>query len=159
MSFFPHIIQGPIPRFDRLAPQLVEGHRFEYKRVTFGIQLILFGLLQKLVLADRLWIFVASVFDDYQNQYGIITLAAIFFYAIQLYMDFSGIMDIGLGISEIVDANNFLKFKKVIDFGHSILKVFPGSISIIIFTRFSDIFVIFILFIFFIYNNNLFYSI
>lgn len=101
VSFFPHIIQGPIPRFDRLAPQLVEGHRFEYKRVTFGIQLILFGLLQKLVLADRLGIFVDSVFDDYQNQYGIITLAAIFFYAIQIYMDFAGCVNIARGTAQI----------------------------------------------------------
>ncbi len=101
VSFFPHILQGPIPRFDRLGHQLFEGHRFEYRRVTFGIQLILYGLFQKLVIADRLGIFVDAVFDDYQSQYGLVMLAAIFFYAIQLYMDFAGCVNIARGTAQI----------------------------------------------------------
>lgn len=101
VAFFPHIIQGPIPRYDRLAPQLFQGHRFEYRRVTFGIQLILFGLMEKLVLADRLGIYVDAVFQDYQNQYGVVTLSAIFFYAIQIYMDFAGCVNIARGTAEI----------------------------------------------------------
>ena len=85
VSFFPHILQGPIPRFDRLGHQLFEGHRFEYRRVCFGLQLMLFGLFQKMVLADRLGIYVDAVFGNYQEQYGLPVIAAIFFYAIQFW--------------------------------------------------------------------------
>lgn len=102
VSFFPHILQGPIPRYDRLGPQLAEGHCFDYRRVTFGIQLMLYGLFQKLVLADRLGIFVDSVFDGgYENQYGVIILGAVFLYAIQIYMDFAGCVNIAKGTAEI----------------------------------------------------------
>ena len=101
VSFFPHILQGPIPRFDRLGHQLFEGHRFEYRRVCFGIQLMLFGLFQKMVLADRLGIYVDAVFGNYQEQYGLPVIAAIFFYAIQIYTDFAGCVNIARGVSEI----------------------------------------------------------
>ena len=101
VSFFPHILQGPIPRFDRLGHQLFEGHRFEYRRVCFGLQLMLFGLFQKMVLADRLGIYVDAVFGNYQEQYGLPVIAAIFFYAIQIYTDFAGCVNIARGVSEI----------------------------------------------------------
>ena len=101
VSFFPHILQGPIPRYGKLMPQLLEGHPFVYKRVTFGLQLMLYGLFQKLVLADRLAIYVDAVFADYENQYGFVMLAAIFFYAIQIYMDFAGCVNISRGVAEL----------------------------------------------------------
>ncbi len=101
IAFFPHIMQGPIPRFDRLAPQLFEGHRFEYERVCMGLQLMLYGLFQKLVIADRLGLFVNSVFDKYETTYGLLVVAAVFLYAIQLYMDFAGCVNIVKGVAEV----------------------------------------------------------
>lgn len=101
VSFFPHILQGPIPRYALLSPQLYEGHTFDFRRVTFGIQLLLFGLFQKLVISDRLAIFVDAVFADYEDQYGLVMFAAIVFYAIQIYMDFAGCVNIARGAAQI----------------------------------------------------------
>lgn len=58
MSFFPQIIQGPIARYDQLAAQLYEGHRFSYTNLTYGAQLIMWGFFKKLVIADRVAILV-----------------------------------------------------------------------------------------------------
>jgi D-alanyl-lipoteichoic acid acyltransferase DltB (MBOAT superfamily) len=99
--YFPHILQGPIARFNRLAPQLFEGHRFEYKRFCYGIQLMIWGFFKKLVIADRLAIFVNTVYGDWQNNKGFVILVATFFYAFQFYADFSGCVDIAKGVSEI----------------------------------------------------------
>ncbi|MCR4585547.1 MAG: hypothetical protein K5686_07445 [Lachnospiraceae bacterium] len=101
ISFFPHILQGPIPRYQKLAPQLARGHEFSYKRVTFGIQRILYGLFQKLVIADRLGLFVENVISDYTEQYGAVLFAAVFFYAIQVYTDFAGCVNIAAGAAQI----------------------------------------------------------
>lgn len=110
--FFPHILQGPIARFNKLAPQLFEGHRFEYQRFCYGIQLMLLGFFKKLVIADRLAIFVNTVYGDWQNNKGFVLFVATFFYAIQFYADFSGCVDIAKGMSEIFGISlddNFLR--------------------------------------------------
>lgn len=108
--FFPHILQGPIARFDRLAHQLVEGHEFDYKRMCFGIQLMLWGCFKKLAIADRLALFVNTVFADGSNQKGFVILIATFFWAMQFYADFSGCVDMARGMSQILGIqldNNF----------------------------------------------------
>jgi D-alanyl-lipoteichoic acid acyltransferase DltB (MBOAT superfamily) len=110
--FFPHILQGPIARYNRLAPQLFEGHRFDYKRFCFGIQLMLWGFFKKLVIADRLAIFVNNVYGNWENNTGFVILIATFFYAFQFYADFSGCVDIAKGVSEIFGISlddNFLR--------------------------------------------------
>ncbi len=99
--YFPHILQGPIARYNKLGVQLFEEHRFDYKRVTFGIQLILWGFFQKIVIADRLSIFVKSVYDSYEDKIGSILVVATLFYAVQIYTDFSGCVDIAKGVSQI----------------------------------------------------------
>lgn len=99
--YFPHILQGPIPRYNRLAPQLTEEHNFDYKRVTFGIQLMIWGYFQKLVIADRLGIFVRDVYGNWKYQSGAMLLIATVFASFQMYTDFSGCMSIVCGISEI----------------------------------------------------------
>jgi len=99
--YFPHIMQGPIPRYDRLAPQLTAGYSFDYKRVTFGIQLMLWGYFQKLVIADRLGIFVRAVYGDWSSQRGFVLLIATIFASFQMYTDFAGCMNIVSGVSAI----------------------------------------------------------
>ncbi len=101
VMYFPHILQGPIARFDRLGVQFSEEHHFDYERVCFGIQLILWGFFQKLVIADRVGIFVSAVYDDYANQHGAVLLAATLFYAVQIYADFAGCVNIAKGVSQI----------------------------------------------------------
>ena len=98
--YFPKILEGPISKHRVLGPQLTEGHRFDYKRVCFGLQRMLWGAFKKLVIADYLSVFVSKVFGDYQSYAGSQLLVAAIFGAIQLYCDFSGCMDIALGVSE-----------------------------------------------------------
>ena len=101
MSFFPQIIEGPICRYNQTAEQLWNVKPIEYKNLTFGIQRILYGMLKKIIIADRLNLFVSNIFDknvDYEG--GIIAIGAIC-YTVQLYMDFSGSMDAVVGTAEI----------------------------------------------------------
>lgn len=96
--FFPKILQGPIARHKKLGAQINEGHAFEYERVCFGVQLALWGYFKKLVIADRLSIFVNSVFGNVYGESGsLIFVIAAIFGSIQLYCDFSGCMDMAGG--------------------------------------------------------------
>ena len=110
LSFFPHIMQGPIDRYDVLAPQLYEGHPFDFDRMTQGLYRMLWGFFEKLVVADRLAILVNTVIDRSDSYSGAYLLIAVFCYAIQIYADFAGYMDIALGASKVIGispAENF----------------------------------------------------
>lgn len=101
MAFFPQIVEGPICRYSQTASQLWEVKSITYDNLTFGLQRILYGMMKKLVVADRLNAFVETVFSDYaQLQGGIIAIAAVC-YTTQLYMDFSGAMDAVTGTAQI----------------------------------------------------------
>jgi D-alanyl-lipoteichoic acid acyltransferase DltB (MBOAT superfamily) len=102
ISFFPQLIQGPISRFDDLKETLFSQHSFQVKHVSFGLQRILWGFFKKLVIADRLLVAVNTIVrnpDQYQGSY---VLAGMFFYAITLYADFTGGIDITIGIAEVL---------------------------------------------------------
>lgn len=101
LSFFPQIVEGPIGRFDLLADPLYEGHSFDYDRLCKGVQLILWGLFKKMVIADRVNIFVAEVFGSFRYYSGSIILLAGVLYTVQIYAEFSGCMDIVTGSAEI----------------------------------------------------------
>ena len=110
MSYFPQIVQGPIPRYKQLAQQLYDSHPFDYQRVTFGIQLMLWGFFKKLVIADRMGIAVKYIFGNIPQFHGLMALAGAAFYGIQLYGDFSGGIDIARGLSQVFGielADNF----------------------------------------------------
>lgn len=102
MIYFPHIIQGPIPRYKRLAPQLIEGHSFNYKNICYGMQRIIWGYFKKMVIADRFALLTTEVFENYTHYEGLIFIVAAICAAIELYCDFSGCMDIVLGVSEMM---------------------------------------------------------
>ena len=102
LLYFPHITQGPIPKHRKLAGELTEGHRFEYDRVCFGVQRIIWGYFKKLVIADRFAVIVRAVLGNDRNYEGLLLLLGIMASAVQLYTDFSGCMDIALGISEVL---------------------------------------------------------
>jgi len=100
LIYFPHITQGPIPRHGRLAPQLFAGHAFDYERLCFGLQRMVWGFFKKSVAADRLALVTAAVFSSDTPYPGGICLLAVLCSAFQLYFDFSGCMDIVIGVSE-----------------------------------------------------------
>lgn len=101
LSYFPHVVQGPIDRFNEFRDQVKDGIAYDYKNITFGAQLALWGLFKKLVIADRLGIFVDGVLGQWNECNGIYLIIAIAIYSIQIYTDFSGCIDIVTGVSEM----------------------------------------------------------
>lgn len=98
--YFPAMISGPILQYRECGEQFFEPHTFDYNKVTRGMQRMLWGLFKKLVIAERLRILVDTVYGEYTAYPGAFIWIATICYAFQLYTDFSGCMDIVLGMSE-----------------------------------------------------------
>lgn len=112
VSFFPSVVQGPIPRYADLGEQLYEGHAFDFENLRNGAILILWGFAKKLILAERLNVFVAEIYGNYMNYEGVIFAIATIAFSIQIYADFSGCMDIAIGTARIFGIRlqpNFLR--------------------------------------------------
>lgn len=101
MSFFPQLMEGPICRYAQTAQALWQGHTLTFRNLTFGIQRIAFGMVKKAVIADRLNLLIETVFDGYGQYDGGVIALSMFFYTCQLYMEFSGTMDVVAGSAEI----------------------------------------------------------
>lgn len=112
ISFFPQIVQGPINRFDKLSEQLYKTHRFDWQKFKYGLQLILWGLFKKMVIADRAITLVNETFKNYDNYGGAITVVGVLFYSLQQYADFSGGIDVAMGISELLGINMAVNFRR-----------------------------------------------
>lgn len=112
VSFFPQIIQGPISFYDQLAHQLYEPHKFDFTRFKHGMQLILWGYFKKLVIADRAVIAMNTVLDDYTAYNGTTITFTVLLYALQLYADFSGGIDISRGVAQIFGIDMAQNFKR-----------------------------------------------
>lgn len=102
MIYFPQVVEGPIPRYERLLPQFDKLTFPDYDRFCKGAQLALWGLFKKMVVADRLGIFVNAVFADVNAVGGSVFVIGLIFAEFQFYADFSGCMDIITGISDVL---------------------------------------------------------
>ena len=98
--YFPAVISGPILKYREHGEQFFEPHSFDYQRVTRGLQRMLWGFFKKLVIAERLGMLVDTVYGSYADYPGTYIWFATVCYAFQLYTDFSGCMDIVIGMSE-----------------------------------------------------------
>lgn len=101
LSFFPLIMEGPICRYSETAEALWEAPRIQYRNFVLGFQRIMYGLMKKMVVADRLNLLISNVFSDYQSYDGFVIALAAVCYTVQLYMDFSGTMDLAIGAGQI----------------------------------------------------------
>ncbi|WP_306533871.1 MBOAT family protein [Geobacter sp.] len=101
MSFFPKLLQGPIERAGDLLPQLREKFEFNYDNMRFGLLMFAWGLFKKVVVADRLALYVDHVYGDVHSYSGLPLIIATYIYAIQIYCDFSGYTDMALGTARI----------------------------------------------------------
>lgn len=101
MSFFPQIMEGPICRYSDTAMSLWNAEKIRYENVVSGAQRILFGVMKKLVVADRLNLLIENIFSQYDNYNGFVIALGMFGYTLELYMDFSGTMDVVIGSAEI----------------------------------------------------------
>ena len=102
VSFFPQLVAGPIERSENLLRQFDEVHEFDINRVKHGFELMLWGYFEKLVIADRVAIFVNQVYDHYQGYAFFEILLATFGFAIQIYCDFGGYSHIAIGAAQVL---------------------------------------------------------
>ena len=112
VSFFPQIVQGPISRYGDLEKQLIDGNDFDYRRTKFGLQLIVWGAFKKLVIADRAAIVVNTVFANYPEYKGKTLWLGLIFYALQIYADFSGGIDVARGVAQAIGVNLEENFRR-----------------------------------------------
>lgn len=125
VSFFPQILQGPIGRYSNLAHQFYEEHSFDFMRIERGVQRVLWGFFKKMVIADTAAVFVDVIFDQYQTYNGL-AIFGVLAYSAQLYGDFSGGMDVVIGIASMFGIEMDENFKRpyfsisITDFWHSL---------------------------------------
>lgn len=94
ISFFPHILMGPIDRANKFLPQLDKEHSFDYERIRRALQLMALGFFKKIAVADVLAMSINRVHNDLFNYTGLILVLTAVMYSFQLYADFSGYSDI-----------------------------------------------------------------
>jgi len=112
VSYFPQMTSGPIVRYDEMNKNLWgEKHHFSYDRTVRGGERLLWGLFKKSVIAERLAVVVNTIYNTYQVYAGFYIWLAATLFALQLFCDFSGLMDIVLGFSEILGINLPENFK------------------------------------------------
>ncbi len=110
ISFFPIILQGPLSNYNELAETLFGPNKFSAKNVSFGLQRILWGFFKKLVIADRVLAAVSVYVGDPETYKGAYALYGMLLYTLELYADFTGGIDITIGVSEMLGikvAENF----------------------------------------------------
>lgn len=112
VSFFPQMVQGPIGRYDALAPQLLSEHKLDFENIKAGIQLAFWGYFKKLLIADRASVVVTKVYGNYEDYGGAVILFGVLMYCIQLYCDFSGGIDIIRGIAKMFGIDMAVNFKR-----------------------------------------------
>lgn len=102
IAFFPQLVAGPIERASNMLPQFRQHFTFDYDRVVSGLRLVLFGLFKKVVIADRLAVYVNEVYNNPSEYSGIVMIVATVFFAYQIYCDFSGYSDIAIGTARVL---------------------------------------------------------
>ncbi len=112
LTYFPQIIQGPIPRFEQLAPQLFGEHKAEFKNLRDGFQLVLWGLFKKMVIADCVAAIVGAMLKNTATLSGLELWLGMFVWGIQLYTDFSGGIDVSRGVSQMLGITLGENFKR-----------------------------------------------
>lgn len=111
MSFFPKLLLGPIERCADLIHQFRKKYEFKYDNMRTGLLMCAWGLFKKLVIADQLGVYVDSVYGDVHSYAGLPLIFATYFYAIQIYADFSGYIDIARGSAKMFNIHLTENFK------------------------------------------------
>ena len=112
VTFFPQLVAGPIERSENLLPQFREEHKLDYKLVTNGLKLMLWGLFKKVVIADRVSILVNTVYNDVNSYKGFPLIVATVLFAFQIYCDFSGYSDMAIGSAQVMGFRLMENFRR-----------------------------------------------
>ncbi|NWF70105.1 MAG: MBOAT family protein [Chloroflexi bacterium] len=110
--FFPQLVAGPIERAKDMLPQFGQRFDFDEGRAVEGLRQILWGFFKKVVIADRLAIYVNAVYDHPQEHSGLVLILATVFFAFQIYCDFSGYSDIAFGTAKIMGFHLTVNFRQ-----------------------------------------------
>lgn len=110
VAFFPQILSGPISKASSLLPQIKSNRLFDYEKAVQGLKMLLWGFFLKTVLADRLGIYVDTVYSNYQYYSGFTLFMTSIFYSFQIYGDFAGYSLMAIGVGRLLGfdlINNF----------------------------------------------------
>lgn len=112
VSFFPQLVAGPIERSRNLLHQLQTPTQFNMQNATKGLQIMLWGYMEKMVIADNLSIVVDYVYNDWQNYSGSVLLFVTMLHAIQIYCDFGGYSHIAIGAARVLNVTLMDNFRQ-----------------------------------------------
>lgn len=112
VSFFPQLVAGPIERSTNLLSQFKSPIRFDAGNVTKGLQIMLWGYVEKVVIADNLAILVDTVYGDYNAYSGSMLVLASALFAIQIYCDFGGYSHIAIGAAKVLGVTLMDNFRQ-----------------------------------------------
>lgn len=112
VMYYPQLVAGPIERPQNIIDQFYKKHDFEYNRVVSGLKLMAWGMFKKVVIADRVAMFVTNVYDRPEQYDSAAIVFGTFCFAIQIYCDFSGYSDIARGASEVMGIDLMKNFKQ-----------------------------------------------
>ena len=110
ISFFPQLVQGPISKWEQIKDSLFCEHRFDRRQIAFGLERMLWGFFKKLVVADRIAVAIAALKGSEYTGVSFFILTV--FYAVQIYGDFTGGIDIAIGVGEVLGVKmpeNFIR--------------------------------------------------
>lgn len=112
VSFFPQLVAGPIERASNLLPQFREKHVFSSSMAIDGLKLMLWGYFMKVVVADRLAVYVDAVYNNVGQHNGTSLLLASILFSFQIYGDFAGYSFIAIGAAKIMGFRLMTNFKR-----------------------------------------------
>ncbi|MGH0037952.1 MAG: MBOAT family O-acyltransferase [Myxococcota bacterium] len=112
VAFFPQLVAGPIERASSLLPQIDRIKRVDWDRIFSGVQLVMWGLFKKVVIADRVAAYVEAVFGNVEFHNATSVLLATYLFAFQLYCDFSGYSDMAIGSAKILGFDLMENFRR-----------------------------------------------
>lgn len=112
VMFYPQLVAGPIERPQNMLHQFYEYHKFDYKRVTSGLKLMAWGFFKKVVIADRLALFVNQVYNNSSEYTGFTLVIATIFFSFQIFCDFSGYSDIAIGAAQVMGFKLMTNFRR-----------------------------------------------
>jgi D-alanyl-lipoteichoic acid acyltransferase DltB (MBOAT superfamily) len=112
VMFYPQLVAGPIERPQNMLHQFHEKHIFDYMRIVNGLKQMVWGFFKKIVIADRLALYVNAIYNNADQHNGITLLVATIFFAFQIYCDFSGYSDIAVGAAQVLGFKLMMNFNR-----------------------------------------------
>ncbi len=112
VMFYPQLVAGPIERPQNILHQFREEKQFDYANFVDGLKLIAWGMFKKVVVADRIAIYVNSVFNNHDQYEGLPVIIACCLFSFQIYLDFSGYSDIAIGTAKTMGFHLMTNFNR-----------------------------------------------